>query len=82
MFVGEGFEKLDPDLSITSSFYGFKATYDLQFVLPKLLLLRLVQEREIAHMVHEYISQNREFGMFRSNFTPLGSEWGSKVLEG
>lgn len=31
-------------------------TYHLEFILPKLFLLRLVQERKVADMVHKYVS--------------------------
>jgi len=31
-------------------------TYYLEFILPKLLLLRLVQEWEDAYMMHKYVS--------------------------
>lgn len=35
----------------------FPGPYDLEFILPELLLPSLVEEREVAHMVDEDISQ-------------------------
>ena len=57
-------------------------TYHLQFVLPELLLLCLVQEGEVADMVNEYVAEEREFRVLRRNFAGVGSEGRAKALEG
>lgn len=61
VLVREGFEKLSTDIRSHSSKRwsggkGGKKTHHLQLVLPKLLLLGLVEERELAHMMHEDVS--------------------------
>jgi hypothetical protein len=57
-------------------------TYHLQFVLPKLLLLGLVEKREVAHMVNEYEAQQRELRVLGSNLAGVGAEGRAKALEG
>ena len=37
----------------------FECTHHLQLILPKLLLVRLIQKRELSDMMHKKISQNR-----------------------
>ena len=46
-------------------------TYHLQLVLPKLLLLRLVQEREIADVVYEDVAKDGEFRVLWSDFAGI-----------
>lgn len=46
---------------------AFCTTYNLEFVLPKLLLFRLVQEWEIPHMVDEDVSEEGQLGVLRRN---------------
>jgi hypothetical protein len=62
--------------------HGSGATYSLQLILPKLLLLGLVQEREVADMVHEYEAKNGEFGVFWSDLALVRAERRPKALEG
>ncbi len=38
-------------------------THHLQFVLPELLLVGLVEKGKLANMMNEYISQNRQVGI-------------------
>lgn len=54
----------------------------LQLVLPKLLLPRLVEEREFAHMVYKDESEDREFGIVGGDLTQVGLEGGSEATEG
>lgn len=46
-------------------------THYLQLILPELLLLRLVEKGEIANMVHEDITKDRELGINGGYFTEL-----------
>jgi hypothetical protein len=46
-------------------------TYDLELVLPKLLLLRLVEEWELADMVDEDISQDWKLRIKGGDFAEL-----------
>jgi hypothetical protein len=57
-------------------------TYHLQFVLPKLLLLGLVQEGEVAHMVDEDEAQQRELRVLGRNLAGVGAEGRAEALEG
>ena len=56
-------------------------THHLQFVLPELLLLRLIQKRELADMMHKDISQNRQLRVKRADLAKLGLEGGAETLE-
>lgn len=57
------------------------STYSLQLILPELLLLGLVQEREVAHMVYEYVAKNRELGVLWGYLALVGAERGPESLE-
>lgn len=46
-------------------------THYLQLILPELLLLGLVEKGEIANMVHENITKDREFGIDGGDFAKL-----------
>jgi hypothetical protein len=46
-------------------------THHLQLVLPKLLLLGLVQKREVSHMVDEYVAQKWELRVFWGDFAGI-----------
>lgn len=49
----------------------YHTTYNLEFVLPELLLLGFVQEGEIPNMVHKYIAQQRKLRVFWRNLTSI-----------
>jgi hypothetical protein len=43
----------------------------LKFVLPELLLLRLVEEWEIPNMVYEYVAEEGQFRVFWRDFASI-----------
>lgn len=57
-------------------------TYHLQLILPKLLLAGLIEERELAHMVHKDVSQNRQFRINGGNFPKFRFEGSAEAVEG
>jgi hypothetical protein len=57
-------------------------TYHLQLVLPKLLLLGLVEEGEVAHMVDEYEAQQGELRVLWGDLAGVGAEGRTEALEG
>lgn len=56
-------------------------TYNLEFVLPKLLFLGLVEERKISNMVDENETKNREFRLLRRDLTTLRTKWRAESLK-
>jgi hypothetical protein len=50
----------------------------LEFVLPKLLLLGLVEKGKLANMVNEYIPQDGELRIEGRDLAKLGLERGAK----
>jgi hypothetical protein len=54
----------------------------LELVLPKLLLLCLVQEREVANMVYEYVAEEREVRVFGGDLACIRLERRAESLEG
>lgn len=56
-------------------------THNLQLVLPELLLVRLVQERELAHMVHEDVSQDGEVGLEGRDLAVFRAKGSAEALE-
>lgn len=54
----------------------------LQLVLPKLLLFRLVEEREFANMVDKDVAEDREAGLERRDLANIGSEGCAESTEG
>jgi hypothetical protein len=66
MLVCERLKELSDTVNLVL-YPGRLITNNLQLVLPKLLLLGLVQEREVANMMYEDISQYRELGVLRRN---------------
>lgn len=61
---------------------GRSGAHHLQLVLPKLLLLRLIQKREFSNMMHENISQDRQIRIQWGDFTKLRSKRRAESLEG
>lgn len=57
------------------------ATYDLELVLPKLLLLRLIQKRKVADMLDEDVPQDGELGFLRRHFALLRLERRAEALQ-
>jgi hypothetical protein len=57
-------------------------TYHLQLVLPKLLLLGLVEEREVADMVDEYEAQQGELRVLGRNLASVGAKGRAEALQG
>lgn len=55
---------------------------DLQLVLPKFLLAGLVQEREVADMVDEDVTENGEFRIDGGDFAVFGLEGGAEAVQG
>jgi hypothetical protein len=45
----------------------FRMTYNLELVLPKFLLLRLVEEWKIPYMVDEDVPEEGQLGVLRRN---------------
>jgi hypothetical protein len=43
----------------------------LELILPELLLLGLIEEREVANMVNEYVAEEGQFRVFRRNFASI-----------
>lgn len=56
-------------------------TYNLEFVLPKLLFLGLVEERKISNMVDENETKNGEFRLLRRDLTTLRTKWRAESLK-
>lgn len=81
MFVREGFQELHLLVHI-SPFKDGERTYNLQLILPKLLLARLVEKREIAHMVNKNIPQNRQFRINGRNLAEFRLKWRTKAMQG
>jgi hypothetical protein len=65
--------------SITSS--QERNTHDLKLILPKLLLARLVKEREISNVMNKDIAQNRQFRVDGRNLAELRSKGGAEALQ-
>lgn len=59
-----------------------KKTYHLQLILPKLLLARLVQKWEIAHMMHKNIPQNWQLRIDRRDLAELRFKRGAETVQG
>ena len=83
MLIREGFQELQP---LRVSPYRThskmeKETYDLQLILPKLLLTRLVEEWKVAHMVNENIPQNGQFRIHGRNLAKFRLKWCSKAMQ-
>lgn len=61
---------------------GKRFEKDLEPVLPKLLLLSLVEKREIANMVDKDVSQNRQLGFLGRHFALFRLERRTEALQG
>lgn len=61
--------------------HATEQAYSLQFVLPKLLLPRLVQEGEIADMVHKDISEQWQFRVLRLDLACIGFKRRTESLQ-
>lgn len=57
------------------------ATHNLQFVLPKLLLLGLIEKGKIANMVNKDVSQDGQLRVQGGDFANVGFERGAESLE-
>ena len=57
-------------------------TYHLELVLPELLLLGLIKEREVAHMVDEDVPEDGEVGVERGDLPKVGLEGGAESAQG
>lgn len=56
-------------------------TYHLELVLPELLLLCLVEKREVAHMVDEDVPEDGEVGFEGGYFPKIGLEGGAESAQ-
>lgn len=82
VLCGEGFEKLLGRWSAGAlDWRSATATHHLELVLPKLLLLCLVEEGKVANMVNEDVSQDRELRIEGGNLAHVGLERRAKTLE-
>ena len=58
-----------------------RRTYNLQLILPKLLLVRFVKKWKLANMVNEDVSQDGQLGLQRRYLSIFRPERGAKALE-
>lgn len=83
MLGGEGFQEL-VELTVSHrhlvSCVGVCRAYHLQFILPKLLFFRLIQEREIADMMYEDVAKKRKLRIRGRDFSSVTAKGRAEPL--